>query len=92
MEVLSDFDQDIFLVASSEDQLHSFRKEIIFPEHSKFFFDDREYFPYPKIFSPVLGVYTALKELNNLGYEKVFILSGDSPLIKGEVIQLLIDG
>lgn len=36
-------------------------------------------------------MYTALKELAILGYEKAFILSGDSPLIKKEVIRLLID-
>ena len=91
IEVLSNFDEEIYLVSSSEEQLLSYRKDINFPENSKFFFDDREYFPYPEIYSPILGVYTALKELNNLGFEKVFILSGDSPLIKKEVIRWLID-
>jgi molybdopterin-guanine dinucleotide biosynthesis protein A len=91
IEVVSNFDEEVFLISSSEDQLHSFRKEINFPGNIKFFFDDREYFPYPKIHSPILGVYTALKELNNLGFEKVLILSGESPLIKKEVIRLLID-
>ena len=39
----------------------------------------------------MLGVYSALKELNKLEFEKGFILSGDSPLIKIEVIQVLIN-
>lgn len=91
IETLSNFDEDLFLISSSEEQLFSYKKEINFPEGIKFLFDDREYFPYPEINSPILGVYTALKELAILGYEKAFILSGDSPLIKKEVIRLLID-
>lgn len=91
IETLSNFDEDLFLISSSEEQLLSYKKEINFPENIKFFFDDREYFPYPEINSPILGVYTAFKELTILGYEKAFILSGDSPLIKKEVIRLLID-
>jgi len=91
IEALSNFDEEIFLVSSSEEQLFSYRKDINFPENITFLFDDREYFPYPEIHSPILGVYTALKELNSLGFEKVLILSGDSPLIKKEVVRLLID-
>lgn len=91
IEGLSQCDEKIFLVANSEEQIFSYKKEIEFPENIKFVVDDREHFPYPKIFSPILGVYSALKELNKLEYEKALVLSGDSPLIKIEVVQLLIN-
>ena len=92
IDELSKFDEEIFLVANSEEQLYLYKKEIEFPEEINFIVDDREYFPYPEIFSPMLGVFSALKELNRLEFDKAFILSGDSPLIKKEVIRLLMDG
>ncbi len=91
IDVLSKFDEEIFLIANSEEQLYLYKKEIEFPENINFVVDDREFFPYPEIFTPLLGVYSALKELNRLEFDKAFILSGDSPLIKKEVIKLLID-
>ena len=91
IETVSDFDEDLFLVANSDEQIFSYKKEIKFPENIKFIVDDREHFPYPEIFTPLLGVYSGLQELNELGFEKGFILSGDSPLIKSEVIKFLID-
>lgn len=39
---------------------------------------------------PLIGLYSAFKELKKLGYKKTFVLSCDSPLIKYEVIDYLI--
>ncbi len=39
----------------------------------------------------MLGLYSAFKELNLLGYRKVFALSCAIPLIKKEVVKLLIN-
>ncbi len=39
----------------------------------------------------MLGLYSAFKELNLLGYRKVFALPCDIPLIKKEVVKLLIN-
>lgn len=43
-----------------------------------------------KTSSPLLGLYTAFKELQKLGYKKVFVLSCDNPFIKFEVIEYII--
>ena len=40
--------------------------------------------------SPLIGLYTAFKELQKLGYKKVLVLSCDNPLAKFEVIEYLI--
>ncbi|MFW9937204.1 MAG: molybdenum cofactor guanylyltransferase [Candidatus Thorarchaeota archaeon] len=90
IETLSKFDQDIFLVAHSEEQIFSYRKEIDFPKNITFIVDDREIFRHPKIFKPMLGIYSGFKELLRQKFEKVFILSCDMPLIKAEVIELMI--
>ncbi len=39
----------------------------------------------------MLGIYSGFKELNRLGFEKGFLLSGDMPLIKPKVIELMIN-
>jgi molybdopterin-guanine dinucleotide biosynthesis protein A len=91
IETLYQFDHDIFLIANSEEQIYNYRKEIKFPREVNFIVDDREYFSYPKIFKPMLGIYTGFKELNELGFEKGLLLSCDMPLIKPQVIELLIN-
>jgi len=40
---------------------------------------------------PLIGLYSAFKDLTNLGYEKVFVLPCDTPLVKCEVIRFLIN-
>ena len=40
---------------------------------------------------PLIGLYSAFKELKKLGYEKVLVLPCDTPLIKFEVIDFLIN-
>jgi len=91
LEILSKFDQDIYLVAHSEEQIFNYRKQIDFPTGVTFIIDDRDIFAYPKIYKPMLGIYSGFKELNELNFEKVFLLSCDMPLIKAEVIKLMIN-
>jgi molybdopterin-guanine dinucleotide biosynthesis protein A len=90
LEILSKFDQDIYLVAHSEEQIFNYRKQINFPKGVTFLIDDRDIFAYPKIFKPMLGIYSGLKELKELNFEKAFLLSCDMPLIKAEVVELMI--
>jgi len=90
IETLSKFDEDVFLVANSEYQINSYYKEINFPRDINFIVDDTEIIGEPDVRTPMLGIYSGFKELNNLGFEKGFLLSGDMPLIKPEVIELLI--
>ena len=40
---------------------------------------------------PLIGLYSAFKELQKLGYKKVFVLSCDNPLVKSEVIEHIIN-
>lgn len=91
LEILSKFDQDIFLVAHSEEQIFNYRKQIDFPKDVNFIVDDRDIFTYPKIFKPMLGIYSGFKELSRLNFEKIFLLSCDLPLIKAEVVELMIN-
>jgi len=89
IDTLYEIDNDIFIVANSEEQIYRYKKEIDFPKNAIFIEDDREFFSYPKIFKPMLGIYTGFKELYNLNFEKGFLLSCDMPLIKPQVIKLL---
>ena len=90
IETLSKFDEDVFLVANSEYQINSYYREINFPRDINFIVDDTEIIGEFDVRTPMLGIYSGFKELNNLGFEKGFLLSGDMPLIKPEVIELLI--
>ena len=90
IETLSKFDEDVFLVANSEYQINSYYRVINFPRDINFIVDDTEIIGISDVRTPMLGIYSGFKELNNLGFEKGFLLSGDMPLIKPEVIELLI--
>lgn len=91
IETLSSFDEDVYLVASSDKQILKFKKQIEFPKEIKYITDKREKFPYPEISTPILGFYSAFFELSQKEFRKTMILSGDMPLIDPEVIKLLID-
>jgi len=90
IETLSKFDEDVFLAANSEYQINSYYREINFPRDINFIVDDTEIIGESDVRTPMLGIYSGFKELNKLGFEKGFLLSGDMPLIKPEVIELLI--
>ncbi|MHA1460518.1 MAG: molybdenum cofactor guanylyltransferase [Promethearchaeota archaeon] len=91
IETLAKFDEDVFLVAHSEDQINSYYKEINFPRDINFVIDDTELLEDKELRTPMLGIYSGFKELERLGFEKGFLLSGDMPLIKPKVIELMID-
>jgi len=91
LEIMSKFDEDIYLVAHSEEQIFEYRKQIDFPAGVTFIVDDRTIFNHPNIFKPMLGIYSGFKELSRLAYEKIFLLSCDLPLIKPEVVDLMIN-
>jgi molybdopterin-guanine dinucleotide biosynthesis protein A len=90
IETLSKFDEDVFLIAHSEKQINSYYKKIEFPRDINFIVDDTEIIEDNELRTPMLGIYSGFKELNRLGFEKCFLLSGDMPLIKPKVIELLI--
>ncbi len=90
IETLSKFDEDVFLIAHSEKQINSYYKKIEFPRDINFIVDDTEILEDNELRTPMLGIYSGFKELDRLGFEKGFLLSGDMPLIKPKVIELLI--
>ena len=91
IETLYKLEQNVFLVAHSEEQIFNYSREIEFPKEINFIVDDREIFKHPKIFKPMLGIYSGFKELLGLNFEKAFLLSCDVPLIKADVIELMIN-
>jgi molybdopterin-guanine dinucleotide biosynthesis protein A len=91
IETLSKFDEDVFLIAHSEYQINSYYKEINFPRDINFIVDDTEFLEDKELRTPILGIYSGFKELNRLGFEKGFLLSGDMPLIKPKVIEFMIN-
>ncbi len=90
LEVLTQFENDIFLVANNKSQVQSYIDKIDFRNITGFIIDDYDYNLEHDIRSPMLGLYSAFKELKNLNYEKLFALSCDNPLIKKNVIEFLI--
>ena len=63
--------------------------EIDYTKISAFIVDDYEINKKQNLRSPLIGLYTTFKELQKLGYNKVFVLSCDNPLIKFEVIEYI---
>ena len=83
-------DRDIFIGASSIEQVQIYVNKIDLKNITAFIIDDYSIISDSPIHTPIMGLYSAFKELNNLGYKKAFVLSCDIPLIKKEVIDYLI--
>jgi len=90
IETLSKFKVDIFLVAHSQDQVQTYKIKIDTENIKGFILDDKEIISDREFRTPMIGMYSAFKELNNLGYDMAFILSCDTPLIKHEIVELII--
>lgn len=90
LEVLSKFDKDIFLVAKSREQVQKYAKEIDITDLMGFIVDDRSLVENENLRTPMIGLYSVFKELKELEYQKLFILSCDMPLIQKNIIELLI--
>ncbi|MHA1458415.1 MAG: molybdenum cofactor guanylyltransferase [Promethearchaeota archaeon] len=91
IETLSKLDEDVFLIAHSEYQINSYYKKIKFPRDINFVVDDTEFLGDAELRTPMLGIYSGFKELDRLGFENGFLLSGDMPLIKPKVVELMIN-
>ena len=91
IETLTKFDEDVFLIAHSEYQINSYYKKINFPRDINFVVDDTEFLEDAELRTPMIGIYSGFKELDRLGFEKGFLLSGDMPLIKPKVVELMIN-
>ncbi|MHA1508317.1 MAG: molybdenum cofactor guanylyltransferase [Promethearchaeota archaeon] len=90
LETITHFQRDVFLIANSQQQVQNYINAIDYKKISAFIVDDNEIRNKLKLNSPLIGLYTAFKELQKLGYKKVFVLSCDNPLVKLEVIEYII--
>jgi molybdopterin-guanine dinucleotide biosynthesis protein A len=91
IETLAEFDEDIYLSVNSEEQMVSIKTKIEFPKVVNFIIDERRQPYFKEIYTPMIGIYSAFKQLRNQGFEKAFTLSGDAPLIKSSMIRYMID-
>lgn len=90
LDTLNQLDYNIFLIANSKQQVANYIEKINYELITAFIIDDQEILSDQGIHTPMLGLYSAFKELNLLGYKKVFVMSCDIPLIKNEVVKFLI--
>ena len=90
LETLAQFNRDIFIVAHAQEQIDAYKEKIDFAENISFITDNMEIIEDEDLRTPMIGLYSAFKELSKLNFEKVFAFSCDSPLIKSEVVELLL--
>jgi molybdopterin-guanine dinucleotide biosynthesis protein A len=90
LDVLSSFNYDIFLIARSKQQVQNYIHKIDLKKIMAFIIDDNELIINTKERSPIIGLYSAFKELSNLAYKKTFVLPCDLPLIQKKVIEFLL--
>jgi len=91
LETLAHFNNDIFLVANSKQQIQDYINEIDIRKVLAFIIDENDINMDKKLRSPMLGLYSAFKELKNLSYSKIFAISCDNPLITYNFIKYMID-
>lgn len=86
---MTQFPYDIFITASSKNQVQKCLDQINIKKITAFIIDD-DLILNGNVRVAMLGLYSAFKELRVLGYQKAFALSCDNPLIKYEVIDYMI--
>jgi len=91
IETLIRFNKDIFLVANSKYQVHDYISNIDFRNILGFIIDEDNLISDQESNSPLIGLCSAFKELKELEYEKVFVLPCDTPLVKFEVLDYIIN-
>jgi len=91
LNTLNNGNHDIFLIARTPNQVQDYIDKIDIRNIVAFILDDHELLPDLKLHAPLLGLYSAFKELNKLGYKRVFALSCDTPLIQLKIIRYIIN-
>lgn len=91
LETLSHLNYDIFLVAHSLKQVKEYMRIIDITKINAFIVDEIDLKLRKTLHTPMIGLYSAFKELKKLRYEKVLVLSCDTPLIKKNVLNYLIE-
>ena len=91
LETLTQNNYDIFLVAHSKQQTQAYIDKIDIRQVMGFIIDNNSPLLDLNLHTPMKGLYSAYKELKDIGYEKAFTLSCDLPLINLEVFEFMIN-
>ncbi|NVM37168.1 MAG: molybdenum cofactor guanylyltransferase [Candidatus Lokiarchaeota archaeon] len=91
LETLSQLNYDIFIIAHSMKQVQEYMEKIDITKINAFIIDEIDTKIRKTLHTPMIGLYSAFKELKKLRYEKVLVLSCDTPLLKKEVLNYLIE-
>ncbi|MFX0001363.1 MAG: molybdenum cofactor guanylyltransferase [Candidatus Hodarchaeota archaeon] len=91
LEILSTLDFDIFLIAKSIEQVNNYMKKIDITKINAFIVDEMNNNQNNVLYTPMIGLYSTFKELKKLNYKKVLALSCDTPLIKKNILEYLIE-
>jgi len=87
---LAFFDYPIFIVVNSSQQAQKYFDIIDVAPITGIIIDDYEVIENKKLRSPLIGLYSALKELNTLNFKYAFVLSCDNPFIQKSFIEHMI--
>lgn len=91
LDKLKDISYNIFLISNSKEQVQKYVNEINFKVVTAIIIDDYNINTFRELYTPMIGIFSAFKELDKLGYDKSLVLSCDLPLIKLNVIDFLIE-
>ena len=91
IDTLAFFDYPIFIGVNSNQQAQKYIDLIDITQITGILIDDYEIIENKELRSPLIGLYSALKELNTLNFEYAFILSCDNPFIQKSFIKYMIE-
>jgi molybdopterin-guanine dinucleotide biosynthesis protein A len=90
LETLKRISKNIFLSARDEKQILHYNEEIQSFDASSFIIDERDIIKDKSFRSPLIGMYSIFKKLSSSNFSKVFLISCDLPLIKREIVELML--
>lgn len=90
LDTLKQGNYDIFLVAHSSEQVQNYVDNIDISQIMAFIIDADFLISDSNKRTPLLGIYSGFKELQNLGYQKSLVIPCDIPLINLDVVKLII--
>lgn len=90
IETLKKISKNIFLSVHDKFQIQTYKKALTKFDFLSYILDDYSILEGKKLRSPLLGIYSSFKYLLKTNFKKIFVISCDSPLIKYEVLILML--
>lgn len=90
IETLKKISKNIFLSVHDKFQIQTYKKALTKFDFLSYILDDYSISEGKKLRSPLLGIYSSFKYLLKTNFKKIFVISCDSPLIKYEVLILML--